>query len=133
MRVASKLYTSSGMGGSVLSLLGMLLTVVLVLALAYWCTRLIGRRGLPGYARGPGGDKMQVLWQLSLGKAERLVMVKVDRRCLLLGVTSGGISLVTELSEEEAAAWLQSKESTARPENMPSFLDILRENLPKKK
>lgn len=132
MRAASKLYTS-GMGGSVLSLLGMLLTVVLVLALAYWCTRLIGRRGLPGYARSQGADRLQVLWQLSLGKAERLVLVKVDKRCLLLGVTGGGISLLTELSQEEAAVWLQSKESTARPENMPSFLDILRENLPKKK
>ena len=56
---------SASMGDNILSLLGMLLTVAAVLALAYWCTKLIGRRGMPGWARGlNGADKLQLLWQV---------------------------------------------------------------------
>lgn len=133
MRGAECRLLYSGMGGNVLSLLGMLLTVVLVLALAYWCTRLIGRRGLPGFARGLGADNLQILWQQSLGKAERLVLLRIDKRCLLLGVTGGGISVLAELTQEEAKLWLQSNESKGSLPQAPSFLDILRDNLPKKK
>ena len=122
---------SAGMGGNILSLVGMLLTVVLVLALAYWCTKLIGRRGLPGWAAGAGGgERIQILWQASLGKSERLVLVRLNERCLLLGVTGGGINVLTELTDEEAADWLQKK---GDPPQAPSFLEILRENLPKRK
>lgn len=120
---------SRGVGGSVASLVGMLLTTVAVLALAYWVTRWIGRRGMPGFSAS-GTEGQQVLWQLSLGKSERLVLVRLDRRCLLLGVTSGGISVLSELTEEEAAKWLQKREEVAR---QPSFLEVLRDNLPKKK
>ena len=103
---------SASTGGNVLSLLGMLLTVIAVLALAYWCTRWIGQRGMPGWARGAaGGEKLQLLWQVSLGKGERLVLVRVHERCLLLGVTGGGISVLTELTEQEAAGWLQNGRS----------------------
>ena len=122
---------SASTGGNVLSLLGMLLTVIAVLALAYWCTRWIGQRGMPGWARGAaGGEKLQLLWQVSLGKGERLVLVRVHERCLLLGVTGGGISVLTELTEQEAAGWLQK---TGDPPQASSFLEILRENLPKRK
>lgn len=124
-------FSARGTGGSVASLVGMLLTVAAVLALAYWVTKLIARKGLPGWASGmAGGDRLQVLWQVSLGKSERLVLVRLDKRCLLLGVTSGGISVLTELTEEEAAQWPREREEIAR---QPNFLDILRENLPKKK
>lgn len=122
---------SVGMGSSVLSLLGMLLTVVGVLVLAYWVTRLIGRHGMPGWAKAPAGQGcLEILWQASLGKSERLVLVRVEKRCLLLGVTSGGIQVLTELSEEEAGPWLQRPGASA---DTPSFLDILRDNFPKKK
>lgn len=122
---------SAGIGGNVLSLLGMLLTVIGVLVLAYWVTRLIGRHGMPGLAKASGGrGRLEVLWQVSLGKSERLVLVRVEQRCLLLGVTSGEIRVLTELSEEEAGPWLQSPGASA---DTPSFLDILRDNFPKKK
>lgn len=122
---------ASGMERNVFSLLGMLLTVVAVLALAYWVTRLIGQRGMPGWARGTqNAGELQILWQVSLGKGERLVLVRLHKRCLLLGVTGNGISVLTELLPEEAAAWLEKQGEV--PE-APSFLDILRDNLPKKK
>ncbi len=113
------------------SLIGMLVTVILILFLAYWVTKFIGQKGLPGWARGmQGQDELQILWQLSLGKGERLVLVRLHRRCLLLGVTGGGITVLTELEEEEAARWLQKQEKVTEA---PSFLEVLKNNLPKKK
>lgn len=113
------------------SLLGMLVTVVLILLLAYWVTRFIGQRGLPGWARGvQDRGELQVLWQLSLGKGERLALVRLHERCLLLGVSGGGITLLTELSPEEAALWLKKQGEDPK---VPSFLEILRDNLPKRK
>lgn len=116
---------------NVFSLLGMLITVILVLLLAYWVTKFVGQRGLPGWARGvQGSGELQILWQLSLGKGERLVLVRLHERCLLLGVTGGGITVLTELTGEEAAKWLQKQGETPQA---PSFLEILRDNLPKRK
>lgn len=108
------------------------LTVAAVLALAYWCTRLIGRHGLPGWAKGasPGEGRLELLWQVSLGKSERLVLVRLGERCLLLGVSGGGISVLAELTGEEARPWLQKRETAGAA---PSFMEALRENFPKKK
>lgn len=113
------------------SLLGMLITVLLILLLAYWVTRFIGQRGLPGWARGvQNSGGLRVMWQLSLGKGERLVLVRLHERCLLLGVSGGGITVLTELTQEEAARWLQKDGEVTKA---PSFLEVLRDNLPKKK
>ena len=116
----------------VLSLLGMLLVIGAVLALAYWCTRFIGRQGLPGMPRtgSQAAENMALLWQHNVGKNERLVLVRVHSRCLLLGVTGGSIRVLTELSEEEAKEWL----AQAPPEgSAPNFAQVLRANFPKKK
>ena len=118
----------------VFSLLGMLAIVVLVLILAYWATRWIGSFGArasgPGRRTAAGGvGGLQILAQLSLGRAERLVLARAGNRCYLLGVTANGITLLKELEGEEAAAWL-SEEGVAAP---PGFLEIMKENLRKRK
>lgn len=117
----------------VLSLLGMLLTIVAILALAYWCTRLIARGGLPGFPRagGAGAENMALLWQHNVGKNERLVLVRVHSRCLLLGVTGQSIQVITELTEEEARQWLE--EEPPKGPIPPSFSQVLRQSFPKKK
>lgn len=116
----------------VLSLLGMLLTVGVVLVLAYWCTKLIAGRGIPGLARsGSGSENMCLLWQLHIGKNERLVLLRVHSRCLLLGVTGGGIQLLAELTEDEAAQWLEKPPVAG--ESLPSFSQVLKGSFLKKK
>ena len=116
-----------------MSLLGMLLVVGIVLVLAYLCTRLIARRGLPGLPRAGSGaaENMGLLWQQGVGKEERLVLVRVHSRCLLLGVTPHQITVLLELSEEEAGVWL-AKAPPSGP-SAPSFAQVLRENFPMKK
>ena len=118
---------------SVFSLLGMLAIVVLILILAYWTTRWIGTRGMGGF--GPGKTKaggtgtFRVLGQLSIGRNERLVLVRLQDKCYLLGVTSGSVTLLRELEGDDAREWL-SEEGTPAP---PDFLDVLKENLRKRK
>lgn len=87
----------------ILSLLGTLVVVVAVLALAYWVTRLIGQKssGIPG----SGSGNLRILEQLVVGKDQRLLVAQVGERVLLLGVSPAQVTLVTELSADEAALW----------------------------
>lgn len=122
---------SASAGGNVLTLLGMLLAVAGVLALAYVVTRWVGRHGAPRPNAGGGSERFQVLRQLSLGQNERLALVRVGERCLLLGVSPGGVTLLRELTEEEAASWLP-RDGAPEPAP-PSFWEAVKKNLPQRK
>lgn len=93
------------------SLLGMLLAVVAILALAWWVTSLIARQGtlaLPGPAAAGGAGELCVLRQIPISRTERLLLVRLNQRCLLLGAAQGGVTLLAELTEEESQIWLGS-------------------------
>lgn len=115
------------------SLLGMLLAVVAILLLAHWATKRLatglGSSGAAAFQRGGG---MQVLSQLPLGRDQRLLVVRVGERCLLLSATPAGISLLAELTEEESAVWTKD---AAQPEaqSHPSFQEALRAVLESRK
>lgn len=116
------------MGQDVWTLLGMLATAAAILVLAHYVTKWVaGRSGLRTMAGASGG--FQVLGQISVGRNERLTLVRLESRCLLLGVTAGGISLLAELTEEEAARWLQKRTE----QTTPTFAEALRETLTRKK
>ena len=87
------------------SLLWALAVTVLMLALAYWFTRYVVGR-LAGGRLLPRQSRMTVLEQLSVGRDQRLLLVKVGDKIYLLGVTSGGITRLETLTEEEAASWM---------------------------
>ena len=128
---------------NVISLLGMLTLVVLILIAAYWVTRAIGSYGgasgrLPHFpGSGPaqtgagGSRRFTVLAQLSVGRNERIVLVRLQNSCFLLGVTTEGISLLKELEPAEAEAWTaEEKDSVSAPVR---FMDVLKENMRKRK
>ena len=84
------------------SLLGMLLAVVAILALAWWVTSLIARQGtlaLPGLAVAGSASDFCVLRQIPISRTERLLLVRLNQRCLLLA----------ELTEEESQTWLENQ------------------------
>lgn len=91
-------------------LLGMLACVAAILVLAYWATRFIGKYGAAVSPHGMRLGELCVLRQIPVGRAERLVLVRLHERCLLLGVAQGGISVLAELSEEDSAKWLKQPE-----------------------
>lgn len=110
-------------------LLGMLLTVVAVLALAYLCTRYLAGRmpGLAGAGRGKGG--MRVLDQLTLGRDQRLTLVQVGEQFLLLGVTPNGITQLTQLTAEETAQWTSQPQTQEGDQARKSFRDAFMRSL----
>ena len=117
---------------SALSALGMLVLAVAILFLAYWATRALGvwqMKHAAGTFLGAGAERFRVLAQLSLGRAERLMLVQVQESCLLLGVTQYGVALLKELRAEEAAALLE-QQAAASPAR---FAEVLRDGLRKRK
>lgn len=109
-------------------LLAMLAGIIAILVLAYFATRVIGRYGA-GMVGAPRTEELCVLRQIPVGRAERLVLVRVHQKCLLLGVAQGGVNVLRELSEEESAKWLE----TPAPSGGMDFLTALRKSVERKK
>jgi flagellar biogenesis protein FliO len=91
---------------AVLSLLWVVICVVVILALAYWVTKYVALHGRTGVCDKAGnGGELVLLSRLVLGKDQQLAVVKAGERCYLLAVTATQITLLTELTPEEAASW----------------------------
>ena len=125
------------MPASVFSLLGMLAVVLAVLFLSYWVTKKLagmqtGGTGRVLFSPGRAGNAQRgdfcVLAQISLGQNERVVLLRVQKACYLLGVTAGTVTLLKELELEDAREWMAEPEPQA-----PGFLEILKENIRKRK
>lgn len=117
----------------ILSVLWVLVCTVAVLALCYYVTRRLTR--LPALSRYAGGipreGRLEVLARVPLGKDQSLVVAAVGKRCFLLGCAAGSVSLLTELTEEEAAAWTALREEKNSTEQR-SFRDAMSELLKQK-
>ncbi|MGL5434406.1 MAG: FliO/MopB family protein [Lachnospiraceae bacterium] len=81
------------MTGDFLSLTGAVLTVICVLILAYWGSRLLGRN----WIKASSGRNLKIIEQLSVGNDRQLVMISVHDHYYLLGVSAAGIQMLTEL------------------------------------
>ena len=66
---------------------------------------------------------MEALDQLPLGRDQRVVLVRAGERFLLLGATPAGISLLAELTKEEAASW--KREAEERPGFQEALMTVL--------
>lgn len=115
----------------VFELLGIILTIVCILVLAYLFTRYTAKFKMGGakVSRSSNGH-MKILDQLVIGQDTRLILVQTGQRFLLLGVSAAGLSLLSELSEADAALWLADLEleQTSGAQN-PSFRDSFVESL----
>lgn len=83
-----------------------LLSLLVVLGLLAGCLWLI-RRG--GWQSGKGVRAVQVETAVGLGDRRQLVIVQVEGRRLLLGVTPMHVSLVTELAATSFASALEAR------------------------
>lgn len=78
-----------------LTLFRSILTVLAVLLLAYYCSRLLGKRGI-----GSSGQRnLKVIEQLPVGQG-RILLLKVGDHAYLVGVSHSKISLLTELEKD---------------------------------
>jgi flagellar biogenesis protein FliO len=99
----SELVSLTAMGGDLLSLAGAFLTFICVLALAYWCSRLLGKK----LGSISSGRNMKVIEQLPLGggglgrgAGGQLLIVKIQSEIYLIGVSQAGVQLLTRLEGE---------------------------------
>ena len=111
------------------SLLWALLVTCLILVLAYWFTRrVVGRTALGGRWKG---RHLTVLEQITVGKEQKLLLVRMGERLYFLAVTPGGVTILRELSEEEAAPWMTQDPQTTSGSD--SFVQALRRVLEQRK
>lgn len=77
--------------------LQMIMLVMVVGALAYYTTRLIG-----GAKYGKGGRRnLEIVESMGVGPQSFVHVLKVGKKYVLIGVTRGQVSLLTELEEEQ--------------------------------
>ena len=118
------------MGNNLLSLAWMLVCVAVIIVLAYLFTKYAVGRGGGFLGAGGGTDRFKVLCRLSLGRDQAAVLVQAGEKYLLLGVTPAGITVLAELTREEAEALYPRPDHQQRP---PSFGEALRAVLKQKK
>ena len=109
---------------SLASFLWMLVCVILIIGLAYWFTKYVAGRGALGAFSG--GRRMEVIDRLSLGRDQSVVLARVGERYLLLGAGTAGVTLLAELTEEEAASW-KPPEAAERPGFKDAFLTVMKQ------
>ncbi len=121
--------------GDIFTVLGMLLIVVAILILAYFSTKYIARLRFGSLNAGAKNSRMQILDQLTMGTDMRLIVVRVGVRYLLLGLSSGGIHTLAELTQDEALLWEESdlNEIGQTKANPPSFRASILEVLKQKR
>lgn len=83
--------------GSVGSVLLALVGFILIVYLAYFATKKIGRRMS---VKGIGGRNIKILDSISIGKDNAVMIIEAAEKILLIGITPGGISLISELDGE---------------------------------
>ena len=114
---------------SLFSLIWLLVCVLVVIVLARLFTKYVaGRSGVVGGAGG--SERFRVLSRLSLGRDQSAVLVKAGEKYLLLGVTASEITVLKELTAEEAEAVYALPPDQPAP---PSFGEALRAVLKQKK
>lgn len=115
---------------NILSLLWLLICVLAIVVLAYLFTKYVAGRNGGFLGGGSGNARFKALARLPLGRDQSLVLIQAGERFLLLGAAPSGVTLVAELTPEEAKALYQPPSDQPPP---PSFTEALRTVLKQKK
>lgn len=106
-------------------LLMVLTATCVILYGCYLFTRIMAKRMQPGMGRKSG--RMKVLDYVPLGTDKSLAIIQTGTRYLLVGITSDAITLLTELSPEDA---LLPPQEAAQAEGN-GFSELLRQSVEK--
>ena len=109
------------------SVLGVLIVFAVILYLAYVATKLLGRRLS---VRSGGNKNIKILESVSLGQNKTLLIVEAAGKTLLIGITSGQISLISELDGEKIKS--ESENAGETMEFSKAFKTVLENNFGKK-
>ena len=104
-----------------------ILICALILVLAWVCSRVLGKT----MSRRQRGKYMEVIDQTALGSDRALLIVRVQKRYLLLGSANGQISMLTELDEDFDKLSESSGEGDDPSDGSVNFKDAFLYNLKK--
>lgn len=71
--------------------------VAFIIYLSYLASKYLGR----GMSRGSNSRYMRLIDQLTLGQDRHIAVIQVGGKYLLVGVTAGQISILSEVKDEE--------------------------------
>lgn len=80
--------------GQLLSIVASFVLVIVLLFATLWLLRRIGLSGL----RSQAGRRLAIVDSLWLGNRQRIALVRVDERELVIGISGQSISLIAELT-----------------------------------
>lgn len=109
----------------ILSLISMVLSVALICLLAYFVTRKLGTNGMLSGIQNQSSTKIKVYERMVLAPNKSLMVVRVCERWLVLGISNENISLITELTEEQAKTFTDNDKKTASSGFMDIFSQML--------
>lgn len=110
----------------------LLLVIGLIFALKWGAQRMARRAGGIAWQMGPAGRApsgvLEVLGRYPVARGQSLVLLKMDRRILLLGQTSAGFSTLSEINDPEEVASLLIKTRDDEGATMAArFNELLRD------
>ncbi len=79
-----------------MSLAGAILMVVCILALAWWCSRMLGK----SWVSAASGKNIKILEQIRVGTDKSILLVKLGGHVYLIGVSGAGIQLIAQIEDE---------------------------------
>lgn len=109
-----------GFGEMLLRILSAIAALALVLFLAWLVLRWINKR-VPGMGGGASGRMITVLDRISVGKNSYIVLLRVQDKVLLVGISDHAVEKLYELDDPEGKMKLSE-----RPE-APSFTDAMKD------
>ena len=107
-----------GSGDPIISLIGALMWVIVILVLAYWCSRYLGKR----YGGSVSGTYLKIIDRVQVGADRYLLLVRLQEHTYLLGVSPAGVQL---LSEPEDFVW-EPEDVPAGGSQAPVFQELLK-------
>lgn len=124
--------STSGVGWWVQTGAALLLVVALIFAVKWGAQRLARRAGSVAWQMGPAGRApsgvLEVLGRYPVARGQSLVLLRLDRRILLLGQSGAGFSMLSELTDPEEVASLLVKTRDDEGASMAArFNELLRE------
>lgn len=107
-RINGDFRVKSSVIGSVGSILLAIIGFIIILYLAYFATKKIGRRMS---IKGVSGRNIKIIDSISIGQNSAVMIIEAAEKTLLVGVTQNGINLISELDGEK----IPSSEATDTP------------------
>ena len=103
--------------------------VIVVLAMTYWVTRFVAGKGLLRGSFGQGGNgQIKIVEQRVLGRDQKLLIVQVNEKYYLLGMTANNISLLSEVDwAPQTGQGDIAADQIEKPAFHEAFFDVLKQ------